>query len=509
MRSGANEDQARVTSEMLRSVFDASPVAITATDLAGLVTLWNPAAERLFGWSAAEVLGQPNPSVPPDKADERKAMRARAERGESVTDVQTQRRRRDGSLVDVNISMATTYDAAGEPRGMTVFVQDLTERKKLEAQFLQAQKMEAVGRLAGGVAHDFNNLLTVILSYCELLLGTVPEKDERHEDLSEIKKAARAATELSRQLLAFSRQNVIQPKVVELNAVVAGSAKLLKRLIGEGIRIDKRLDALTGRVKADTGQIEQVIMNLAVNARDAMPNGGTIVLETRRAHPAELGPDEMDRAPYGYCMISVSDTGTGMDAATQARMFDPFFTTKGADQGTGLGLATVYGIVKQYEGVIRVRSAPGAGTTLSVYLPAVEAPGAMLPAKKAASEETGGAETILLVEDEPAVRAVARRVLERLGYVVLEAPNAHTALRLAETRTDEIHLLLTDVVMPGINGLDLAERFLKLRPATKVLFVSGYSENAGALRAAIDAGHAFIQKPFTPETLAQSVRHCF
>jgi PAS domain S-box-containing protein len=501
------EERLRMTSELLRSVFAASPLAITATDAEGLVKLWNPAAERLFGWTEAEATGQPIPTVPAGREDEREELRSRVFRGESLTDVATQRQKRDGSLVDVNVSMAATHDGKGKADGVIVVAQDLTARKQLEAQFLQAQKMEAVGRLAGGVAHDFNNLLTVILSYCDMLLETVPADDFRHEDIGEIRKAGEAAATLARQLLAFSRQNVIQPRVVELNAIVEHTTTMLKRLIGAGIAIDTRLDSGAGQLKADAGQIEQVIMNLAINARDAMSGGGTLTIETRRADASDVGAEAMTRAPLGYCLLAVSDTGTGMDAATQARMFEPFFTTKEAAKGTGLGLSTVYGIVKQYEGVIRVRSAPGAGTTFRVYLPAAAEAGSAPAVAAAAGKGARGGETILVVDDEPAVRAVARRVLEPLGYVVLEAPDAQTALRLARARAGEIHLLLTDVVMPGMSGHDLVERFQRARPGTKVLFFSGYSEEGEELSGARDAGHAFIQKPFTPDQLARKVRH--
>jgi two-component system cell cycle sensor histidine kinase/response regulator CckA len=371
-RERLTEEQLRSTGELLRSVFSASPLAIIATDLAGLVTLWNPAAERLFGWTRDEVLGKENPVVPANARETIEARRALAKQGEAITDVEARRLRKDGSAVDVTVTIAATHDRSGRPDGVTVVYQDQTERKQLLAQFLQAQKMEAVGRLAGGVAHDFNNLLTVITSYADLLRTTFDESDARVDDLTEIQRAAEAATALTRQLLSFSRQRVIEPKLIQLNQSVAGATKLAARLMGAGVALREKLDAGTGVVKVDPGHIEQIVMNLAVNARDAMPKGGELVIATR--HVASIEARDGDPKPPsagGYALLSVTDTGTGMDDATQAHMFEPFFTTKPIDKGTGLGLSTVFGLVKQYEGVVRVRSKPDEGTTFEIYLPAV------------------------------------------------------------------------------------------------------------------------------------------
>jgi two-component system, cell cycle sensor histidine kinase and response regulator CckA len=507
-RERTTEEQLRSTGEVLRSVFAASPLPIIATNLKNLVTLWNPAAERLFGWTRDEVIGLPSPLVPADVREAIEAIRATALGGEAVTDVEAKRLRKNGSTVDVSVTVAATRDRSGNPDGVTVVYQDLTDRKQLQAQFLQAQKMEAVGRLAGGVAHDFNNLLTVITSYAELLHASAEPDDPRTEDIEEIQRAADAATALTRQLLSFSRQRVIEPKVLELNDVVAGATKLASRLMGSTIALTAALDPGTGQVKVDPGHIEQIVMNLAVNARDAMPRGGKLTIATRHADAPEARVGESPAASgAGFALISISDTGTGMDEATQQRMFEPFFTTKPVDKGTGLGLATVYGLVKQYEGFVRVQSAVGVGTTFEIYMPkAAESPrqsGAM--AVVGATGQTEAVGTILLVDDDPAVRSVARRVLERAGYAVIEAPDGQTALRIAETRPGAIHLLLTDVVMPGMGGHQLAERLIGKRAETKVLFASGYGDQGEELSDILKARHAYLKKPFSPDELVRSV----
>jgi CheY-like chemotaxis protein len=361
--------------------------------------------------------------------------------------------------------------------------------------------------LAGGIAHDFNNLLTVITSYSDLLLEELGTEDPRRGDVAEIRKAGASAAGLTRQLLAFSRQQVLEPRVLDMNAVVSSAETLLKRLIGEDIELVTALAPRLGAIKADPGQLEQVIVNLAVNARDAMPEGGKITIETAnvdmdvayvRDHPlARPGP---------YVMLSVSDTGTGMDEQTQRRIFEPFFTTKEMGKGTGLGLATVYGIVKQSGGFIWVYSELDHGTTFKVYLPRVtEAVDAPTP-RAQPKESPRGTETVLLVEDAAAVRAVSRQVLERLGYAVLEAPDGKAALHLATKHRGPIHLLLTDVVMPELGGRQLAEQLTALRPELKVLYVSGYTDDAVVRHGVLEAGIAYLQKPFTPEILGRRVR---
>ncbi|HEX7616125.1 MAG TPA: PAS domain S-box protein [Thermoanaerobaculia bacterium] len=394
----------------------------------------------------------------------------------------------------------------GHHYGRVWYFRDVTESRALAEQLRQTQKMEAVGRLAGGIAHDFNNLLTVITGYVELAAGRLKTGEAARMDLSEIEKAAERATVLTRQLLAFSRKQILQPRVIDLNRVVSETDKMLRRVIGEHIALVTLPTEPLCSVKADTGQIEQVLLNLAVNARDAMPKGGTLTIET-----CEVDLDETYSAfhfdvPAGrYVLLAVSDTGVGMDAKTVTRVFEPFFTTKEVGKGTGLGLSTVWGIVKQSGGHVTVYSEPGMGTTFKIYLPCVQdAPDD--PGTPPRERETGGTETILVVEDEEAVRRLACRLLEAKGYTALSAAGPAEALALCEKHGQEIDLMLTDVVMPALGGKDLAERAAAFRPRMKVLFMSGYTDDAIVHHGALDPGTSFIQKPFTPRSLAQKVR---
>jgi nitrogen-specific signal transduction histidine kinase len=382
-----------------------------------------------------------------------------------------------------------------------MMVEDITAQRALEEQFRQAQKMEAVGQLAGGVAHDFNNLLTAILGSADLLLMDLPQEDPRREDLTAIRDAGERAATLTRQLLAFSRRQVLQPRVIGLNQVVAGIGKLLPRIIGEDIQLDLTLAPDLWSVSADPGQIEQVILNLAVNARDAMPDGGRLTIATTNSVlDAVFAARNPMVQPGSYVRLSVTDTGQGMDEETLARVFEPFFTTKGPGKGTGLGLATVYGIVKQSGGYIFVRSRPAEGATFDVYLPAVPQSADDHAAGPPPARAGQGSETILLAEDDAAVRSLARRALEQYGYRVLEAVNGREAVDLMRSHRDEIDLLLTDIVMPEMGGRRSAEHILQTRPDLKVLYMSGY---AGPDQ---PDGRAMVQKPFTPESLARKVR---
>ena len=412
--------------------------------------------------------------------------------------------RADGRRIEVE-TVAKVYEHGDRPLRLTA-LRDVTDRRQLENQFRQSQKMEAVGRLAGGVAHDFNNLLTVITSYSQLLLDDLGASDPRRADLEEIRKAAAGAATLTRQLLAFSRQQVLEPRVLDLNVVVAGAGKMLKRLIGEDIELVTDLVADLGTIKADPGQLEQVIMNLAVNARDAMPMGGKLTIATRNTDVAE-GERLHGLVPAGrYALLSVGDSGVGMDEQTQARIFEPFFTTKEQGKGTGLGLATVYGIVKQSEGFIIAESEIGRGTTFNAYLPRVDLRADTDVGNTSPPASLQGTETVLVAEDAGGVRTVARQVLKRHGYVVLTAADGQSALDLAAEQEGPIHLLVTDVIMPEMSGRQLADRLRELRPSLKVLFVSGYTDDAIVRHGILEPGIAFLQKPFTPESLARKVR---
>jgi two-component system cell cycle sensor histidine kinase/response regulator CckA len=383
----------------------------------------------------------------------------------------------------------------------------VTDRRRLEEQLHQASKMEAVGQLAGGVAHDFNNLLTVITGYGALVADALPPGDPVRELVGEMVRAGERAAGLTRQLLAFSRKQVLSPRVVDLNAVVADTERMLRRLIGADVDLAARLQPNLGRVRADPGQVEQVVMNLAVNARDAMPRGGKLTVETR---DVELGEDycrtHPEARPGPHVLLAVSDTGCGMTEEVRLRIFEPFFTTKGPGKGAGLGLATVFGIVKQSGGSVEVYSEVGVGTTFKVYLPRADAPAAADATGPVQAAVTRGTETLLVAEDEPAVRALTCHVLRSAGYTVLEAETGEEAVRVADRHAGPVHLLVTDVVMPGGGGRELAETLAERHPGARVLFLSGYTADAVVRHGILGERADFLQKPFTPAALARKVR---
>ena len=384
---------------------------------------------------------------------------------------------------------------------------DITEHRLLEEQLRQSQKLEAIGQLAGGIAHDFNNLLTAINGYSDLTIKRLESEDPLRRNVEEIRKAGLRAASLTRQLLAFSRKQVLQPQVLEINSLITDASRMLRRLVGEHIEFITLVRPEAGRINADPGQIEQVIMNLVVNARDAMPHGGKLIIETDNQYlDDEYATHHVGVKPGQYVSLAVSDTGTGMDDETQARIFVPFFTTKELGKGTGLGLSTVYGIIKQSGGNIWVYSEVGKGTTFKVYLPRVVADPQAYKRSTEPERAAYGTETILLVEDDERVRNLVREVLENYGYRVLEAANGTAALTSSESYRETMHLLLTDVVMPGMSGRDVADRLVALRPELKVLFMSGYTDDAIVHHGVLDANTPFIEKPFTPEVLARKIR---
>ncbi|MEW6247374.1 MAG: PAS domain S-box protein [Nitrospirota bacterium] len=500
------EEELRELTDRLQAIVQASPVAVIAIDPGGIVTMWNPAAERIFGWSEAEVVGRLVPFVPDDKREEFRTLLERVLRGESLFQLELERRRKDGTLIQVNLSAAPLRDSRGKIYGIMAVLGNVTERKQLEEQLRQATKMEAIGRLAGGVAHDFNNMLTAIRGYSELLVTDLPENDRKRHQAEEILKAAERAASLTQQLLAFSRRQVIQPKTVDLNALLTDLMGMLRRVIGEDIRLVARLEPGLWPVTADPGQLEQVVLNLAVNARDAMPQGGVLTIETANAREERPKGDGPDGGSIGAVQLTVHDTGSGMDAGTLARIFEPFFTTKELGRGTGLGLATVYGIVQQSGGTITADSTPGQGTTFTIRFPRAQSPVADVRALDGPAEVLTGSETILVVEDEPFVRQFLKELLAGRGYQVLEAASGAEALARCEAYHRPIHLLLTDVVMPEMNGRQLAQMVVAKRPEIRVLFMSGYTDDAVLRHGVQNRSDAFIQKPYAPEALLRKIR---
>jgi two-component system, cell cycle sensor histidine kinase and response regulator CckA len=465
----------------------------------------NPAWETTLGWTVEELCARPHQEFlhPEDREASLANAKMLAPSSETKTSFVNRFRCKDGSY------RRLFWNAAAVPSQGLIYAiaRDITDQQRLEEQYRQAQKMEAVGRLAGGIAHDFNNLLTVILGYCELTFGSLYSEDPLRGMIQEIKKAAERAELLTRRLLAFSRKQILQPDVLDLNALLADTRTMLGRLIGEDVEIVFALAPDLWRVKADRGQLEQVVMNLAINARDAMPTGGKLRIETANVTLDEMYISSYSDAHLGdHVVLSVTDTGCGMDAAIQARIFEPFFTTKGPEHGTGLGLATVYGIVKQSGGHIEVHSQPDCGATFKIYLPRESGAPLFRKSLSTPDDSKGGSETVLIAEDEDAVRVLTRLALQREGYHVLEARHGREALDMAEQYDGVIHLLLTDLVMPNLSGRQLAEHLQNVRPGIKVLYVSGYMDDAIIRHGLLTANTSFLQKPFSPDVLAQKVR---
>ena len=494
--------------QLFKLISDNAVDMIAIVDPGGKRIYNSPSYHRILGYSPEELAATPSfDQVHPD--DRQLVMDAAAEAMQSGQGCRLEYRmlHKNGDWVSLESTGSPIINAKGQIEGLVIVNRDISERRRLETQLQQSQKMDAIGRLSGGVAHDFNNLLGLIIGYAEILQERIPEGDPLRSCVDQILKAGTQGASLTRQLLAFSRQQVLAPRALSLNAVVTDVGKMLRRLIGEDVDLITRLDPKLGNIRADQGQIEQVIMNLAVNARDAMADGGKLTIETvniriddrfarRFAFPVLPGP---------YVRLSMIDTGAGMDMAIQQKIFDPFFTTKEKGKGTGLGLSTVYGVVKQSGGYIFVDSAPGKGATFTIYLPQVDQEADVETRQTGPAGLLRGTETILLVEDEGGLRTATRRRLELQGYTVLEAADGSAALAASDQTSGAIDMLLTDIVMPGISGRILADQMKLKRPDIKVLFVSGYTGQQMG-QDVLESGSHFLQKPFTRETLTRKVR---
>ncbi len=500
------------TARQQAAIINSSSDAIISRDLTGHVTSWNPGAEALYGYPAAEVLGHDvQVLIPADRVAEEARVCGRVVAGERVVEFETVRLRADGTAIDVAKSNSPIFDATGEIVGISTFSRDITDRKRvererqaLEDRLHQSERLESLGQLAGGVAHDFNNLLSVILNYADFVADAVQDLEPVRRDVEQIRAAAERAAGLTHQLLLFGRRETSQPKVLDVDAVVADVQTLLSRTLGEHIELVVVPSPTAAVVLADRGQIEQVLVNLAVNARDAMADGGSLTIETNHVTLDEQGALlHPGLEPGVYVQLAVSDTGCGMDADTISHAFEPFFTTKPSGAGTGLGLATVYGIVAEAGGTVTIYSEPALGTTFRVYLPPV---GGAVPSEAGATPaqlDPGGGETVLLVEDEDAIRTVATRILERNGFVVIGAADGQEALALAADH--HFDLLLTDVVMPHMSGRDLADRIAEDHPGRPTLFMSGYSQGVLGSQRGLDDGVSLLQKPFSERSLVEAI----
>ncbi len=502
-----HEEALRQSESRYRSLVQSAVYGIYRSSVDGRFLDVNPALIHMLGYDSADevVKLDPQREVFVEPAEHERLLQEFQRTG-CLDSAEVRWKRKDGSVITVRLSgrAATELDEADQ--ALEIIAEDITERRALEDQFRQAQKMEAVGRLAGGVAHDFNNLLMVVSGYTEVLMEALDQNDPLLVKVQAIQQAADRATTLTRQLLAFSRKQLLELKVVDVNSIVADMERLLRPLIGENIDLTTKLTPNVGHTRADAGQLEQVIMNLVVNAKDAMPDGGRILIQTSEADPDTARREHSLIEPGTYILLSVSDTGAGMDRETQSRIFEPFFTTKEKGKGTGLGLSTVYGIVKQGGGYIFAQSEPGCGTTFRIYLPRVADPADSPRVDKHAQAAAGGSETVLLVEDEESVRELVRETLKTRGYTVIEASDGIAGMRVSEEYQGNIEILITDVVMPGMSGRELAKRVAAARPNIRVLYLSGYTEDAIIHEGALEPGTGFLQKPFTLQVLARKVR---
>jgi len=502
------EESLRLSESGFRSMIEDAPYGIYRADIDGRLLRANPALQKILGYEKLDELL--NVSLPRDifrNPADFSGLKELLESASEFKDVEVELKRRDGAPITVRCTGRKVKEEHQGKPCFDVFAEDVTERRILERQLRMAGKMEAVGRLSGGIAHDFNNLLGVIIGYSQVLKRKLDSASDLFEPVVEIEKAGHRATALTRQLLAFSRQQILTPSILNVNDLVLDMAKMLPRLLGEDIAISTSLHPELEVVKADQGQIEQVIMNLAVNARDAMPEGGTLRIKTANV--------ELDQAyawqhagakPGHYVMLAVIDSGTGIDPDTLTHIFEPFFTTKEVGKGTGLGLATVYGVVKQSGGYIWVESEPGQGASFQIFLPRVEKPATEITAMTPLVETMGGSETILLVEDSEPLRKLTQSFLESHGFRVLVAQDGQEAIQVESRHSGRIDLLLTDVVMPGMNGRALAERLLSRQPAMRVLYISGYTDSFVARHGVLEQGMVLLHKPFTEEVLVRKVR---
>jgi signal transduction histidine kinase/DNA-binding response OmpR family regulator len=528
----ASRRKAQQESAQLADIVQSSDDAIISMTLDGNILTWNRSAERIFGYPPEDIQGRPASQLfdpegaealrgalealvqatldPKTFSSKGEALRGALEalvQEHSITRYETLGITRGDGTIEMAVTISPILRADGGLSGASAIVRDVTSKKRLQRQLLVAQKMEAIGRLSAGIAHDFNNLLTVILGYSALILGGPKEHNPDYAEILEIHKAAEQAAALTHQLLAFSSRQVTQPRVLDLNAIVADMDRMLRRVIGEDIDLVTVSDSSLGSIRADSGQMEQIVMNLAVNARDAMPEGGKLTLQTANLYLDETLSVRHTVVPPGeYVVLSMTDTGIGMDAATQDRIFEPFFTTKEPGRGTGLGLSTIYGIVEQGGGAIAVYSEPGHGTTFRIFLRRVWDAVPTIPILPLLTAPARGSETILVVEDEDGVRALILAVLNKAGYKILQARNGGEALLICEQHPKKISLMISDITMPGMTGIELARRFQTIRPDMKVLYISGYAEKAVIHQRVLDADLPFLEKPFPPQVLARKVR---